>query len=205
MNFLPTIVDWVGAHQSLAFAAAFLLALLEAIPLAGGFIPGSTAIIAIAALVSPAFQSLGALIAAAAAGAFAGDGFCYWVGHRYQRQILTHRPLCNYPHAIEHGEAFIHRHGSASIVFGRFVPPVRALVPLLAGILRMPVRQFVIADLAADVLWASAHVLSGALIGRSMGWIESPVTRYVVFAGAIAAGTAFLLWHYRRHIRPKPE
>lgn len=203
MNFVPAIVEWVGAHPHLAFAAAFGFALLEAIPVAGGFIPGSTAIIAIAAMAPPGFESWGALIAAAALGAFAGDGFCYWIGHRYQRRILTHKPLRDYPHLVEKSEAFVERHGGASIVLGRFVPPVRALVPLLAGILHMPVRQFVFADIAADLLWASAHVLFGALVGRSFGWIESAGARYALLAGLIVAATAFLLWHYRRHLRMK--
>lgn len=202
MNFVPAIVEWVGAHPHLAFAAAFLLALVEAIPLAGGFVPGSTAIIAIAALLPPSLTSLGLLIAAAAAGALAGDASCYWLGRRYQRPILTHRPLQDYPHLVERGEVFIGRHGAASIVFGRFVPPVRALVPLLSGILHMPPHQFVIADLAAAALWATAHVSAGALVGHSLGWIESEAARYSLGV-ILAAATVFLLWHYRRHLRPR--
>ena len=47
--------------------------------------------------------------------------------------------------------------------FARFVPPIRAFVPVTAGALGMPPRRFYAVNIPAILLWAAAHVLPGVL------------------------------------------
>ena len=95
--YFERLVDFVGAHPQLSFLAVFLLALSEAVPVIGTVVPGSTLILAISALATTAGISPWALLVAAMAGAIAGDGFSFWLGHRYRRQILSGRPLNRFP------------------------------------------------------------------------------------------------------------
>ena len=162
-SFLDPLIALVSAHPWLAYLTLFTAALLEAIPVAGAVIPGSTVILALGALVPGGELKLEWVLAAAIAGALLGDGSAFWIGHRAQREILTSRPLSNYPRLIAQSEAFFHRWGLLAVFFARFVPPVRAFVPITAGALGMKPLRFYAVNLSAILLWAPAHVLPGVL------------------------------------------
>ena len=157
-SYFSWLVDFVATHPHYAFSAVFLLALSEAIPLIGTVVPGSTLIIGISALSIGADVNLGLLLIAATAGAIVGDGLSFWFGERYHREILLAWPLNRYPGLIKRSEAFINRYGVASVFLARFRAIVRAFVPLLAGVLRMPPRQFYAANILSALAWAPAHV-----------------------------------------------
>ena len=129
------LVDFVGAHPQLSFLAVFLLALSEAVPVIGTVVPGSTLILAISALATTAGIAPWALLISAVLGAIAGDGFSFWLGHRYYRQILCGWPLNRFPWLIERSAQFIRKYGITSVFLARFTAVVRAFVPLLAGII----------------------------------------------------------------------
>src|ERR1700733_12049883 len=129
-SLIDPLIGFVSAHAWLAYLTLFLAALLEAVPIVGSVIPGSTMILALSALVPGGELKLEWVLAAAIAGALLGDGSAFWIGHRSQREILTAWPLRNYPGLIAQSEAFFHRWGALAVFFARFVPPIRAFVPL---------------------------------------------------------------------------
>ena len=198
MHLIETIIAWVHAHPHFAFAAIFLLAFIESLPIAGSFVPGASAIIAIAAILPKDTANLLPAYIAAAAGASAGDGFSFWLGHHYERAALSNWPLKNYPQVVKRGEDFIEEHGVKSVVLARFTPPVRALVPLLAGVLEMRVARYIFGNIVAAVLWAVAHVSFGAFVGHSATLIEGKFGGYMVIAAAIIAAAIFAAWRGRR-------
>jgi membrane protein DedA with SNARE-associated domain len=166
-NFVSSLIDpligFVSAHAWLGYLTLFLAALLEAAPVFGSVIPGSTIILALSALVPGGELKLVPVLASAAAGAVLGDGTAFWIGHRAQREILNAWPMSRYPAIIAQSEAFFHRFGTLAVLFGRFVPPVRAFVPITAGALAMPPLRFYTVNIVAALLWAPAHVLPGVL------------------------------------------
>src|SRR2546421_10039875 len=99
-SYFERLVDFVGTYPHLSFLAVFLLALSEAVPVIGTVVPGSSLIIAISALATAANITPWGLLIAAVAGAIAGDGFSFWLGHRYRRQILRGWPLNRFPGGI---------------------------------------------------------------------------------------------------------
>jgi len=162
-SFLDPLIAFVSAHAWLAYLTLFLAALLEAVPVAGAVIPGSTIILALSALVPGGELQLAPVLAAAIAGALLGDGSAFLIGHRAQREILSSWPLSNYPRLIAQSEAFFHRWGSLAVFFARFVPPIRAFVPITAGALDMAPLRFYAVNVPAILLWGAAHVLPGVL------------------------------------------
>ena len=158
-SYIDPLVDFVSAHAWLAYLTLFLAALLEAVPVVGSVIPGSTTILALSALVPGGQLKLPWVLAAAIAGALLGDGTAFWVGHRSRREILSNWPLTNYPGVIAQSEAFFRRWGTWAVFFARFVPPIRAFVPITAGAVGMAPLRFYAANIAAILLWAPAHVL----------------------------------------------
>ena len=162
-SFLDPLIAFVSAHVWLAYLTLFLAALLEAVPVVGSLVPGSTIILALSALVPGGDLNLWAVLAAAAAGALLGDGTAFWIGHRSQREILNTWPLTNYPGVVAQSEAFFNRWGVLAVFFARFVPPIRAFVPITAGALGMSPSRFYAVNIPAILVWAPAHVLPGVL------------------------------------------
>lgn len=162
-SFVDPLIAFVSTNAWLAYVTLFLAALLEAVPVLGSVIPGSTIILALSALVPGGELRLEWVLAAAIAGALLGDGSAFWIGHRSQREILSAWPMTHYPRVVAQSEAFFHRWGALAVFFARFVPPIRAFVPITAGALGMKPARFYIVNIPAILLWAPAHVLPGVL------------------------------------------
>ncbi|OJU30373.1 MAG: hypothetical protein BGN91_03455 [Nitrobacter sp. 62-13] len=162
-SLIDPLIAFVSAHTWLAYLTIFLAALLEAVPVLGSLVPGSTIILALSALIPGGELQLAAVLAAAASGAMLGDGTAFWTGHRSKREILSAWPMSRYPGVIAQSETFFNRWGTLAVFFARFVPPIRAFVPITAGALAMPPSRFYAVNIPAILLWAPAHVLPGVL------------------------------------------
>jgi membrane protein DedA with SNARE-associated domain len=208
-DFVTSLIDqliaFVSANAWLAYLTIFLAALLEAVPVLGSVIPGSTIIFALSALVPGGELGLWWVLAAAIGGALLGDGSAFWAGHRSQREILNAWPLTNYPGVVAQSEAFSRRWGTWAVFFARFVPPIRAFVPITAGALGMPPARFYAVNIPAILLWAPAHVLPGMLAVSALeryGVFEHTSGSAKHFWVAIVIGAALVLalavWTIRR-------
>jgi membrane protein DedA with SNARE-associated domain len=204
-SYIDPLIAFVSAHAWLAYFTIFLAALLEAVPVVGSVIPGSTIIFALSALIPGGELRLEGVLATAIAGALLGDGSAFWIGHRAQREILNAWPLANYPRVVAQSETFFHRWGTLAVFFARFVPPIRAFVPITAGALGMSPLRFYAVNIAAILLWAPAHVLPGVLaisalhdyggIPHHTG-IGKHYWMLVVIGGALIVALA--VWAFRR-------
>ena len=192
-SYFEQLVAFVGAHPQLSFIAVFLFALSEAVPVIGTVVPGSTLILAISAPATTAGIAPWELLVAAVVGAIIGDGFSFWLGHRYRRQILTGWPLNRSPWLIEHSAELIRKYGIASVFLARFTAVVRAFVPLLAGILRMSSRHFYVANILSALVWAPMHVFPGVLVGLAiaLGGAHAPELSFAAIGVLIVAWIAW--------------
>lgn len=202
-SHLSQLVDFVSLHALSAYTAIFLAALLEAVPIVGSIIPGSTVILALSALVPSGNLKLLPVLAAAFAGAVLGDGLAFLAGYRAQRTVLSAWPMSKYPALIAESEAFFHRHGTLAVFFARFVPPIRAFVPITAGALGMPPQKFYAVNVAAVVLWAPAMVLPGVLAGSAAEQWGAKAEHYALplVAGLIVIGAGAWAFQYWRKSR----
>lgn len=158
-NLVDPLIAFVSAHAWLAYLTIFLAALLEAAPVIGSVIPGSTIIMALSALVPGGELDLLAVLASAITGAALGDGIAFWTGHSSQDRILRMWPISKYPGLVAESEAFFRRWGPWAVFFARFVPPIRAFVPITAGAVGMRPLRFYAINIPAILLWAPAHIL----------------------------------------------
>ncbi|MBI5322656.1 DedA family protein [Bradyrhizobium sp.] len=212
-SLLDPLIAFVSAHPWLGYLTLFLAALLEAVPVVGAVIPGSTVILALSALVPGGELRLEGVMAAAAAGALLGDATAFWLGHRSQRAILGAWPLANYPRLIEESETFFRRWGTLAVLFARFVPPVRAFVPITAGSLGMAPWKFYGVNFIAVLAWASAHTLPGVLAVSAMHryaglphheHVGKHLWMYAVVGGAAILALAIRTMRRRRGGAVKP-
>ena len=180
--FTTFLVALARAHQGLAYGLVGLVALSESLPVIGAFVPGDAVILGISALVPTGALGLWPLMGAALAGAIAGDAFAFWLGRHYHAELLNRWPLRGRPRLVTRGTAFLQRHGGKSVFVARFTPGVRAIVPVIAGILQMDVARFYLMNVLSALLWSPAHILAGAAIGASF-----------VLLGAVAGRLALIV------------
>ena len=197
-HLLDQLIQFVSAHPYLAYATVFLAALLEAVPVLGSFMPGSSIIIGLSAFVAAGELGLASVLMSAIGGAALGDGTAFLLGHVYQRSILGIWPLNAYPTIVTRSEAFFQRHGAIAVLFARFVPPVRAFVPVTAGALGMPPTRFYTMNIPAIGLWACVHVLPGALAGTLWKQYGRQIEHILLPVLAVLAAIALVVWFIRR-------
>ena len=203
-DYFTHITDFIAGHPHYAVTAVFLLALSESVPLIGIVVPGSTLIIAISALATSAEMNPWPLLVAAVAGAIVGDGFSFWLGQRYHREILQAWPLRRYPQFIDRSEAFIHQYGGGSVFLARFAAVVRAFVPLVAGVLQMSPGQFYLANILSALAWAPAHVFPGVLLAFAIRLTGATGGELVIYLVASVIVLSIGGWMLRQYLNRHP-
>jgi membrane protein DedA with SNARE-associated domain len=162
------LLHLLAGHPVWTLTVICLAAFLEAIAVIGTFVPGSTAMFLAGALVGTGSLSLGWALLSAIAGAIAGDGISFWIGKRYKARIVQLWPFRTHPQVLDAGHRFCQKHGAKSVVFARFIGPLRAIVPVVAGMLGMTPTRFYAMNVLSALLWAPAHILPGVVFGASM-------------------------------------
>ena len=162
------VVDFVRAHEAWAGPIVFVLAFGESLAFISLFLPFWAMLVGIGALVTMSGLDFWTVWLSASLGAALGDWASYWIGARFQHRVTGWWPLSRYPQLLPRGEVFFHRWGWIAIVAGRFSGPLRATVPLAAGITRMPLLTFQIANVGSALLWAGALMLPGASLARML-------------------------------------
>lgn len=142
---------------------------------------------------------------AACAGAIVGDSLGYWVGKRYGARAVKGRlgRLIG-ERRWERARRHLRRKGFATILVGRFPPAIRSLVPMVAGMARVPYRQFLLGNVIGGVLWAGGSAALGYFAADAWRKIDAVHTWVGVGMGVlVVAAGVWLLVRRRRKLRPE--
>lgn len=157
----------LAPSPALLWLIVFGVALLESLALIGLMVPGVVLITAAAAMAGHQALAAGFLVISAFAGAVLGDALSFHLGYREQGRIKTRWPFTQHPEWLARGSRFFARYGGRSVFLGRFIGPVRPLVPLIAGMMQMSPARFMVANLSSAALWAPLYVLPGYWLGHA--------------------------------------
>ncbi len=185
MNFLANILPSLSHLGIWGYWIVLLAALLESLVFAGVLVPGSTVVVLAGFLSSRGYLDIGDLIWFATIGAILGDSISYYLGTKGTKFFRAENKWLKAEH-LERGKQFFHKHGSKSIFLGRFVAPLRAIVPFIAGVSDMKRSQFLFWNIISAVLWSASHLLVGYFFGNAFTAIEVWSTRVGYAIGAIA-------------------
>jgi membrane protein DedA with SNARE-associated domain/membrane-associated phospholipid phosphatase len=191
-----------------AYVVLALLAAAESAAFVGLAVPGETAMLLGGFLAFQGRVHLAVMMAAGALGAVVGDSVGYEIGRRFgeplKRSRLGRRVGQD---RWANGEAYLRAKGGRAVFLGRFVGVLRALVPALAGMSRMPYRVFLPWNAAGGLLWAPGFVLLGYLAGGSYRRVERLAGRasllllILVVAGGAVVLTARWVAHHPERLR----
>lgn len=203
---LETLVHWVQAIvRDVGYPGVFLLIMLEStlvpipseivMPLAGFMAWKGEFWLPVVLLIN----STAAVI---------GSGICYWIGvvggkpflHNYGKYFLVRQ------HDIARTEAFFARHGKKTIFIARFLPVIRHVISVPAGIARMPLPGFFLQTFLGSTIWGGALILLGYYVGANWEKLARTIKHVDLVIGAIlvlalvALGIRFVV--RRRRERP---
>lgn len=175
-SFLPTI-QHLGIF---GYWVVLLVSLLESLAFVGAVVPGAIVVVLAGFLSAQGYLDLGDLIWFAAIGAILGDGLSYYLGTRGTKLFRAENKLLKLSH-LEKGEQFFKKHGNKSIFLGRFIGPLRPIVPFVAGLSKMNKWSFLLWNVASAFLWAATHLLLGYFFGGAIKTIEIWSSRTGIF------------------------
>lgn len=167
VDYIEPLTQWLYAHPAATLFLTFLVAFLESVAIIGSIIPGSVTMTAIGILAGTGIIRIDLTLIAAALGAIAGDGFSYFIGYIYSDRLTTFWPFSKYPNLFSYGQIYFEKHGGKSVLIGRFIGPLRSIIPVIAGMMHMPQGRFFIANVFSAIGWAFLYVTPGILIGAA--------------------------------------
>jgi membrane protein DedA with SNARE-associated domain len=170
-SYAQPIIDFVRQNQVWAAPVVFALAFAESLAFVSLVLPAWAALVGIGTLILSSGLDFWTIWAAAAIGAALGDWLSYWIGLKLETSVYHMWPLSKHPDLIPKGEDFIRKWGALGIFIGRFSGPLRATVPLVAGIFAMPFWRFQFANFTSAFLWAWVLLTIGDLTGRVIKWL----------------------------------
>ncbi|MBW7472880.1 bifunctional DedA family/phosphatase PAP2 family protein [Marinobacter sp. M216] len=186
-DWLQNLSAWLSVHPGWLAIALFSTAFVESLALAGIVVPGVAILFAFAALAGKTGMPLTETLIWAGLGAIAGDTLSFALGRKLQGRLDSVWPLSRYPKLIRKGKSFFRQHGGKSVVIGRFVGPVRPVIPLIAGALWMPWQRFLAFNIASAIGWAPVYILPGFLVGSALASeIQPPAHFYAVVGVSLA-------------------
>src|SRR5689334_23423052 len=161
-GIVQAVLDFTRAHESFTHPIVFLLAFGESLAFISLLLPATVILLGFGAVIGAGNLNFWPAWMAAALGAALGDWVSYWLAMRYEDRIARMWPLSRYPDLLPRGHAFFERWGILGVFFGRFFGPLRASVPLAAGLCEMPQLQFQIANFASAFIWAAGILAPGS-------------------------------------------
>ena len=199
--WLAASIAWIQAHPQEAMLLLALAAAVEGLFLVGMLIPGSLLMFSAGAIAVAGEIPLTPVMITAAIGAWLGDCLSFYLGWRWRHYLPRFAARLHMPKAIERGERFFRKHGGKSIILGRFIGPLRPLVPAVAGAASMRPAHFVLAALVASLLWAPAYALPGVLVGATISLAAEVATRLAVLAGGLFLLSWLIWWSVSHAVR----
>ena len=191
----------LAAIISLSSKLGYLLPAIIGLESMGIPSPGETALVAAAVLASQGKLQIWLVIMIGVASAIIGDNIGYLLGRKFGRQVLAAKgPLHRHRlQAIASGDRFFKQHGPKAVFLARWVALVRFAAAWLAGINRMPIRQFFFWNALGGLTWGITFGLVGYLGGKAAaGALEK-----VGIVGAVVLGLMLIgsIEYIRRRAR----
>lgn len=197
-DFVDAVARFLVTHRGWAGPTIGALVFLESLAVVGLVVPATTIVIMTGGFLASGLIDPGPVMFWAVAGAVAGDWVSYAVGYRIGPGAYRRWPLNRQRRSVAKARLFFHRYGFISVFFGRFIGPLRATVPLVAGVMQMNRKTFQAANIASALLWVLMLLAPGWLAARGWGpeGLDAADTLRLgaVMAAAAFVGAAIVTW-----------
>ncbi len=170
--------------RALGYMGIFAVVFAESGLLIGMFLPGDSLLFTAGLLASLGVLNIWILVPIIIIAAITGDSVGYWLGSTLGPKIFNREDswLFNKKHA-ERAEVFYQKYGAKAIIMARFVPIVRTLVPVVAGIGKMEYKKFFRFNVIGALIWGISLPVLGFYLGKVIPNIDHyllPITLGII-------------------------
>ena len=137
--------------------------------------------------------SLPVILVINSAAALTGSMVSYWLGAAGGKPLLLKygKYVFVRPKDIEKTEEYFAKHGGKTIFIGRFLPVVRHLISIPAGIARMPIPTFASLSVAGATIWGGGLMVLGYWLRENWEPVAQKAKRFdLVIAGIVVVAIA---------------
>ena len=160
-------VDLRDLLEAVGYVGLFVIVFAESGLLIGILLPGDSLLFTAGFLASQGIFELPLLFLVTVTAAISGDAVGYIFGRRVGRRMYE-RPDSRFfkQKHLRAAEAFYEKHGGKAIILARFVPIVRTLAPIFAGVSAMNYRRFFMFNVVGGLLWGLGVTSGGYFLGE---------------------------------------
>jgi membrane protein DedA with SNARE-associated domain len=206
-EWISGLTDWLAANPEWLGLGIFLVAGIECLAVAGILVPGTVVLFALGVMAGSGSLGLWQTLLLAYFGGLLGDALSYGVGRRFHQNIRRLPVLRHHPEWIGAAELYFMRYGAVSLLVGRYIGPLRPMLPMVAGMLDMPFVRFMVISMIAAAGWSVAYLAPGWVAGAAMRlplpegfWSEAAVL--AIGLAVPVAATIYASLHSKRWATP---
>ncbi|AEC19253.1 membrane protein [Pusillimonas sp. T7-7] len=203
-QYIEYASTFIQTHQEWAGLILGLLAMGESLLVVGLAIPATALLMLVGGLVGSGTLEPAPIVAWGIAGAVLGDAISYYIGRLLGPKIIHSWPMNKQRRAVARARYFFYKYGVLTIFAGRFLGPLRSIVPSVAGVMRMPHLRFQIANIASAIIWIPVMLLPGYLAGRSVDAMHGNGMNFSLIFSAVLS-VALALWIARAMMRKRRD
>tara|TARA_B100000989_G_scaffold59626_1_gene40765 strand:- start:2224 stop:2727 length:504 start_codon:yes stop_codon:yes gene_type:complete len=163
------IETFLSNNNELAWIAIFMFAFMESFILSGIVVSSAILFTVCIFVYNMGILPLHFIVLIAMLGSHIGDMSGFLFGKTVGPSLLSTKFISKREKAIKRAQKFLEKTGQYTVIFGRFVPAVRAIVPFLLGISDLKTLRFYLADLVACLCWGIALGFLVTGIGSILG------------------------------------
>ena len=184
------------------YLGLFVIIFAESGLLIGIVLPGDSLLFTAGFLASQGFFGIVPLTIVCFLAAVSGDSVGYTFGRRVGKRFFTReRSFFFNPDNAVRAQNFYAKHGGKAIILARFLPGIRTLAPILAGVGEMHYPTFLIYNLAGGLLWAVGLTALGYYLGSVIPGIDKyllPVLLFIIIISVLPSIWKLLVNRERR-------
>ena len=191
---LETIIPYIYWFGPWFF---FLGALAEALPVIGTFLPGATIVTLGGFASAHGYFTLPTVLILSITGSILGDAIGYYTGI-YGGNLIRRKKVIN-ERLLQKGELFFNKYGNQSLLWGRFIGPLRSVMPFLVGLSKVKREVFWFWNIVSGTIWGTTYVLFGYFSGNLFTLIVNH-WNYKLTWLAIIIAILIITWLIRRRL-----
>jgi len=188
--WFDSITLWLTANPAWLSVAIFLVCFTECMAIVGIIVPGTILLFAFSAMAGNGVLPLQEVLLLGFLGGLTGDAVSYFLGRHFHQNIRRLPGLRHHPEWIGRAESYFQRYGIASLLVGRFIGPLRPMLPMVAGMFDMPLPRFIAVSMVAAAGWAMVYLIPGWAAGAA---VRLPLPEGFWSQAAIVGGALALL------------